>query len=281
MAMFSNGGITSPDIWMVISFILIALISIVLNPLVFRHNFYKKSSIARALYMTLSATDFVASIYQSTLLSMGILSPKEEQCVEDHNATFCQKNYYEYSRAATTTEKALGSIAWSLGSIPIVITAVLSLTRWYQITFPLKLLTKRTVGTSLIAFITAVVAYMFCTMFNDASGTVMTMTMQTTKMSAKGDKIYYYVPVVAILIFTWASNIASISTVWTIVKSPVIQGNVEIHARKTRSAIRIVLLNAGNVVWSGLLFSIPLTNSESKAHPTNGVNHSAFVTLIL
>ena len=266
MAMFSEGGVSSPDIWIVISIIIIALISIVLNPLVFRHNFYKKKSIARDLYMALSATDLITSIFTATLFSVGILSPKEDQCFIDHNEKICKESYYKYNRTATTAEKATGSTGWSLGFAPIVITAVLSITRWYRIKFPLRPLEKRTVWTILVTGISVSVAYFFWVMFKDSSQTVMSMAMQITIISEDDNQFNYTITLIAALVFTLSSNIASVFTVWSIATSPEIQGNVEIRARKTRGAVRILLLNAGNVAWSGLLVGMSLTNTDSEAY---------------
>ena len=280
MAMFSEGGVTSPDIWIVISIIIIALISIVLNPLVFRHNYYKKKSIARDLYMALSATDFFTSIFICSVFSVRILSPKEEQCFKDNNATFCKASYYKYNRTATTAEKVVGSVAWSLGFTPIVITAILSLTRWYQIKFPLRSLDKRTVRTILVAAISVSVTYLVWAMFKDSSKTMMSMAMKFTTMSAKRDEIYYRIAGMAGLILTLASNIASVITIWNIAKSPEIQGNVEIRARKTRGAVRILLLNAGNLVWGGLLVTRLLTNIKSEAHVIQQMATSILPTML-
>ena len=143
MAMFSDGGITSPDIWIVISIIIIALISIVLNPLVFRHNFYKKKSLARDLYMALSVVDFLTCIVLPVTFSIGIFRPKERQCFKDHNATFCNDSYYRYKRAAIFSERLVGGVVWSLVLIPMVITSGLSISRWYKISFPFRVLNKK------------------------------------------------------------------------------------------------------------------------------------------
>ena len=43
MALFSDGGVSSPDIWIVVLMLLVALIGAVLNPLVFRHNLRKNN----------------------------------------------------------------------------------------------------------------------------------------------------------------------------------------------------------------------------------------------
>ena len=279
--MLSDGGLTSPDIWIVISIIIIALISIVLNPLVFRHNFYKKNSIARDLYMALSATDLLTSIFTTTLFSVGILSPKEEQCFKEHNETFCKASYYKYNRTATTTEKVAGSVAWSLGFIPIIITAVLSFSRWYQISFPFRTLHRKAVKIVLAVVICAMVSYFSWKMFMNSSKTVMSMTMQlTTWFTPKESTLNTSITSLIALFLMITSNIAAGFTVWNIVKTPAIDGNLETRARKIRSSVRILMLNAGNLAWNILLVSRMLTKNYSEAYVTQLVALS-FVPTIL
>ena len=119
-------------------------------------------------------------------------------------------------------------------------------------------------------------------MFKDSSHTVLSMAMQITMISKDVNhyQFNYTMTVVVALILTLASNIASVLTVWNIAKSPEIQGNVEIRARKTRGAVRILLLNAGNVVWSGLLLGISLTKTDSDAQLIQ-MGMSTFFTTIL
>ena len=268
MAMFSDGGVTSPDIWFVISIIIIALIFLLLSPLVFRHNLRKKSSIARDLYIALSTTDFITSLVMSTIFSAGILSPKEEKCFKDHNITFCQNSYYRYNRTATAAEKGVGSLGWSLGFIPLVIAVVLSVTRWYQISFPFRSLKKRTVRIALTAAISTSVIYMVWIMFTNTSEKVMSMSMQLTRVSSAGNQYRFGISLTGIiaLILIFVSNTASVLTIWNIVKSETFQRSGEMRARKIRGAVRILLLNAGNVVWAGLLVTRSLTNKQSEAN---------------
>ena len=120
MALLSEGGLTSPDIWIAIMINIVALISILLNPLVFRHNFRKKRSIARDLYMSLSATEFLSGLFLPITITIGILRPKEEQCYQDHDIHFCQNDYYKYNRTATIPEKVTGTVMWYFIYSPLI-----------------------------------------------------------------------------------------------------------------------------------------------------------------
>ena len=122
MAVFSEGGFSSPDIWLMITYDMFALLSILLNPLVFKNNIGKKRSLPRDLFLALSTVDFVTSVVMGCVATAQFSTPKEEQCVVDHNDTFCNNEYYKYNRTASVTEKTLGGVLWSLTFIPMAIT---------------------------------------------------------------------------------------------------------------------------------------------------------------
>ena len=268
MAMFSEGGLTSPDIWIVIGITLTASVSILLNPLVFRHNIRKKRSIARDLYMALSTTDLFCSIVLPITLSVGISRPKEEQCMKDFNITFCQTDYYKYNRTATITEKAVGGVVWYLIYSPLTITSVLAMSRWYQISYPLRVLNRTAVEIFLAALCLFQAIYFPLMLLNDPPGRPTQMQMNTQVVwNTTPLRLDHPVPIEgyqALLLIT-LSIVASVMTIWNIVHSQTVPGNEEIHAqrlRKVRSTVKITLLNAGSIVNAGTVMAVLLI------HPT-------------
>ena len=264
MAMLSEGGLTSPDIWVTSVIILASLVSSILNPIVFRHNLYKKRSIARDLFLALSATDFVSSILMSTTASSGILIPKEEQCIRDHNETFCQTDYYNYNRTATTVEKGLGGVMWALVFIPMLIAATLAIARWYQISFPLNVFNRKLVEIALaVSCLCFLVYFQRFSLYNPQNNpVVLKMNLQIVTY-LRVDKFVDKLPVFLALVFTSISNLASVLTVRRIIKSRSIQRNEQIRANRTKGTIKITILNAGNMIWSGLVLFRLLTDYES------------------
>ena len=272
MAMFSDGGVTSPDIWIVISIFIIALISIVLNPLVFRHNFYKKSSIARDLYLVLSAVDLLTSVVLPITFSIGILRPKEQQCFNEHNATFCKDNYYKYKRVATFSERLVGGVVWSLVLIPTVITSGLAMSRWYKISFPFRVLFKRSVEVFMTGIlILVVVVQMWNAQKNSASHPVeFKVNIQTTSY-VNYESVNGYLPLLMAILFICISTVASIFSVWKLVMSEHLPGNPELRNRRIKSALKILLMQVGNCVIVVVTISRLLTNPKSE---TSLVLHS-------
>ena len=253
---------TTPDVWIGITSILIALISLFLNPVVFRHNLLKNRSISRDLYLSLSTTDFISSLVIPFTLSFGALRPKEPQCFQNHDTTFCQDNYYRYYRQATFPEKLLGSVAWWLIISPMCITSVLSISRWFCISFPFRILDKNKVEAFLVTLGIFLAVYFPCILFFDSPQypTIIGMTLQigtTTNIT--------YVKLLISFIFlqNLLSTMASCHTIWNLVKPRSVRGNVTAQSMRKRSTIRIVLLNAGNLVYIGAMIGAAMTERNS------------------
>ena len=269
--MFSDGGFSSPDIFLALSIIFVALISISLNPFVFKHNYFKKKSIARDLYLTLSAQDFISSLVLSVNFATGVIRPKEAQCATLHNTTFCETNYYKYVRKATFTEKIVGCWVWFLISTPNFTTCILAICRWYQISFPLRFLKRRTAGVLLAVFWLFQAIILPVTLLNDSPDkpTMMAVRIQTawnfrTNRLLKDSKLQFEDILVTSL--TSIALLASILTIRTIVKSQALQENEERRRKKIKSTLKIGVLNLGNFAFIGVLLSLVLSETNRRKY---------------
>ena len=255
MAMFSEGGVTSPDIWVVTTIVLISIISVLLNPLVLRHNLRKKKSVARDLFIALSGTDLITSVVVTSVLSKGIISPKEEQFIQDHNMSFCQTDYYQYNRTTPSiSEKLLGGVLWFLVYNPVAITAFLAFARWYQISYPLRILSRKSVDIALgLSWLVVMMYFQKCSYIDPPSNPVVfQMSMQIVSYFDSYDdvgKVQFSV----ITLLICLSTLVSIFTVRNIIKSPAVPGGNELRRRKIKSAMKIAILNAGNFPWCFLI----------------------------
>ena len=254
MALLSDGGVSSPDIWIVVLMLLVALIGAVLNPLVFRHNLKKKTSIPRNLYLALSSTDFLSCIILSTTFSFTILQPKEDSCWLEHNDTFCQEEYFKYIRKATLTEKAVGSVKWYLISTQFLITSVLAIARWYQIRFPLQPINKQAIEGTIASLFLFYAVFYPVKIFNDSpeAQTKMVIELQNVYIfglrKAKFSSVLQYTIVLLLLL---SSNVASIWSICTILRSPQLSGSASQRSRRLRSTLKIAALNASSVLMIG------------------------------
>ena len=269
MAMLSDGGFSSPDIWILIATILVALISLVFNPLVFKHNLNKKtSSIARELYMVLSASDFASSIVLALVFSSNIARPKEDQCVEDHTIAFCQEQYYEYKRPATVAEKLASLLGFFLIAVSLNTTSTLALSRWYQISYPLRLVHKTKVRALLTLSCLIIGLLMIYLFFYNSPENPAMLKINTQVASLVRDKgAKGYVPLAVAGLLAIISTTASLLTVWNIAQRESVPGNQDArHSKKMRSAVKVLVLNAANVVWIGMMGIRLVTEFESVAH---------------
>ena len=145
MAVFSKGGFTSPDLYIGISCIVLTLICTGLNFVVFRHNYIKKSSVARTLYLLLSATDLATAWFLLAAYSVYIL----EECKPDDDG--CGKpDYYRGARKSSTELAVYTIFSWTMSLCPAHITAFLAATRFFQIKYPLRRLKVKLVVSSLL-----------------------------------------------------------------------------------------------------------------------------------
>ena len=272
MAMFSEGGISSPDIWIVLTMNVAAFISITLNPLVFKHNVLKQRSLARDLYLALSSTDFISSVALSIRYSRKILEPKEESCTKDEGLQFCKNHYIEYARPATDREKAFGSMFWFLMLIPLIVTSVLAICRWYQTRYPLRPSRKTLVevGAAILCLLTG--GYYTWSIFSDTpeKPTMMVVRIQNVWNGAQiqGRKREIPAEIILTILVIFLSTVASVLTIWNVVAvDKTIRRCSGGGGRRMRSAVKIAMLNAGDIVLVALLTgSLLLSDSLNILH---------------
>ena len=282
--MFSDGGFSSPDIWIVIAINVTAFVSILLNPLVFRHNYYRKRSIARDLYMALSMTDFISSIFHSVTFSIRIQQPKEDNWKEEMSlATSSRKEYLRYKRPATLKEKAVGSVTWCLIVCPVIITSSLTICRWYQITYPLRPCSRTKVRVLTAVFCFLFGTYYTMSLFLDSpeEPTRMMINMQSaySKTPFGLEELTLFVDLIFATFMSSLPSVASVLTIWSVIRSEKVTGSSEKREKHSKivSAIKIALLNVGNVLFVGFLIGTAATSkyrSEVDDH-----NHNLLMTL--
>ena len=266
MALLSEGGLSSPDIWIAVAVILTASISIILSPLVFNHNLRKKRSIARDLYMALSAADFITCIVLPIVICIKILRPKEDQC-EHQNVTFCQIDDYKHNRTATVGDRAAGSVWWCLAFYPSSITSVLAISRWYQISYPLRVLSRTAVEIFLAVWC------LLHTIFFSLSISMDTLENPTLMQThfvfwnhtlSGADSTSIQVLFLSSTVQTSLSLIATFFTIWSIFRSQAVPGHSEIWTRKIKSIMKIKLLSAGSFFCALIGLSITFSQRDSK-----------------
>ena len=240
--------------------ILIALTSLTLNSIVFKHHYGKKKSIARDLFLGLSMTDFLSCVVIPVNFTVGLLRPKEVQCKIDHNATFCQTRYYEYYRSASLSEKIVGCFVWYLMFNPYNITCALAICRWYQVSFPLRQLNRKIALFILAAFSVLVAIYLSVKLLSEPSAMVVAIqTVISFSNLITIDRSVLQLEDILVILLTFTAILASVLTGIQILKPEGLQDNRERRARKIKCTIKIGLLNLGNIVFIAVLLSLSFT----------------------
>ena len=251
MAVYSNGGFTTPDIWLVISLILIASVSGVLNPIVFRHNLKKKRSLPRDLYLALSATDFVSSIVLTSFFSYGILQPKEESCLNNPNFN-CENAYYEYYRPAKMWEKLISTTVWWLYFTPCLLTTVNTLSRWYKIRYPFRRLPRNKVETLTVAICLIILSYYAVTIIHDPDPRYKTNLKMITQLAWNeyplGIAEIEWVDEILGMMMTIPATVASVMTIHRVFNSSEVPRSNEQPGKRKISAIKVALQSAGSTL---------------------------------
>ena len=139
---------------------------------------------------------------------------------------------------------------WTLTISSMLISAVLAISRWYQLSYPLRFLNRKAVEAALgVSCISLAAYFQWQLLLNNTKDNPMMfkMYMQSVDLVNTGS-VNFYLPLSLAILLAFTSAIASATTVWIIVKLPT-KVAPEIRSRRIRSSLKIVFLNAGNLVW--------------------------------
>ena len=259
MAILSEGGTSSPDLYIALCFLLLPLISTPLNSLVLLHNYKKPKSVARLLYMGLAAVDLLACIVLSITSSVGALAPKEEECweINSNRTEICEEQYYLYFKEdATFGQRIIGLAGWVLQQVPCQFTGFLAITRYYKIKFPLRHLSKKLVVGLLISGLLYTSIFISVYSFDPNDLITWTPSIQTTGNFSPdifGYNLTQKQLIVLALFATILIQIAAITTsILTILellknfRNPITDGSRRVS---TRGSIKIMITNFGSVLF--------------------------------
>eukprot|EP00116_Pleurobrachia_bachei_P005110 sb/3465372/ len=167
MALFSEGGVTFPDFLFFLYFLFILLLAVTLNSLVLHHNYNKRPSLPRTLFMIVATTDILVCVIFSVGSAYSIWSPKmSADIIECSQFDVCQAEVYDnyYYMCAihegSNITPAMGVftvIAFGVQLAPVIVTGVFTTVRYISIRFPLRTVNKRMV----LAFLGSVLPFAF------------------------------------------------------------------------------------------------------------------------
>ena len=276
MAIFSEGGWTSPDFAIGISCICLAVLCTVLNSLVLLHNYHKNKSVARSLYLCLSATDLVTAWVLLVPYSIIILRKEEIECI-DNEETPCHKNEDTiYNEEVNFSDKLLSLLCQTMTAAPSHITAALAITRYFQIRYPFRSLKTKMVLVAVFVSSIWQPAVVIC-YFLSPNKFIKIKThiavigcedhprLFNVKMHWK---IYSAISFVPTTVLQFLSIVFSLLTIYELVKSYLNPIGEAPRRRKTKSTVRILVTNIGSIL-SLLCYTILVTGEYKKNKDVN------------
>ena len=271
MALFSNGGFTSPDLPIFLLLLLFLLLSSLLNPLVFLHNLRKRPSLPRALFITLTVADFAACLIIPISFSVYLLAPKDTSYWDTTADVNCAEEYFACFRNATTVEKVVAVPLWTVTYAPSHITGFLAISRFYQIRFPL-----RPTSTKRVLLLLALTIIFTCgTMLTTLIGPGANIKPYSNK-AWNNEPILYPSTLFSFLltcsvtfIIQLLSCITSLFTIWDLYKIARTPVRSNTQSNSWKSSLKIILTNAGSVVVM-IAFVVETINADTKTKLTLG-----------
>ena len=258
MAVFSNGGATSPDIYIGVFCILTTIACSLFNLVVFKHVSGKKKSLATCLYLSLSVADFLTGWVITITYGISVLEEKVEEC-RNSTESSCNEDYFKRLLEPTLGQKLHSILCWIVCVAPSNITAFLAMGRFYQIKYPLRRIRIRRVMLALFVSLSPIPVVVGCAMLdvNKAENSIPYRIPATNQawnfhpsiLGIRIDSMSFYLLIIA---GTWVLEVAAISTsiltIYEIVKRRLMPVSDERKGEKTKKTLKILITNGGNVV---------------------------------
>ena len=252
MAVFSNGGATSPDIYIGVLCIFTTIACSLLNLVVFKHVSGKKKSLASCLYLTLSVADFLTAWVITLSYAFNVFQGKVEEC-RNSTEPSCNELYFKRMTVASLGQRVHAIFCWVVAVSPSNITAFLAMSRYYQIKYPLRRPHTSRVMFALVLSLIPIPVITGCAMFDVGEAYHVTITNQAWNynpriLGIRTDSMTFYLLMIA---GTWILEVGailtSILTICQIVKRRLKPTSGERKGKKTKNTLKIVLTNGGNI----------------------------------
>lgn len=157
MALYSQGGFSSPDVYIGLFALLLTIASMILNALVFVYNYKKHKSVPRFLFMVLSSIDFATGLIVGTFITVQVLIAGEPLCEMHLENKSCRE-------ARAMPIKLYGCLDFLLSQTPGFVAATMSICRFRQLRQPFRTISQNLVGWSIVTYCFLVFIVLVCSM---------------------------------------------------------------------------------------------------------------------
>ena len=270
MAIFSEGGWTSPDCPIGIFCICLAILCTALNSLVFLHNYHKNKSVARSLYLCLSATDLITAWVLLVPYSFMVLKKEEVKCMDNEDM---MNKSTSIIKEVNFSDKLLSLLCQTMIAAPSHITAALAITRYLQIKYPFRSLKTKIV--LMAVFVTSFwqPAVVICYFLSPnefikikANIAVIGATTNPRLFNLQVPwRVYSTISFVPTGVLQFLSIVFSLLTIYELVRSYLKPIGESPRSRNTKSTVRILLTNIGSVLTL-LCYTVVVTGEYSPSN---------------
>eukprot|EP00116_Pleurobrachia_bachei_P006027 sb/3466289/ len=138
MALFGTGLFSLPDTLISISLLILLLLSSLMNPLVFNHNWRGARTLPKFLFRVLATVDFLTCLVIPLNSISQIAAPGPSPCSSNNTMVIAGDLYCEVQHHPTILQGVLSTVILTLIEAPSGITATLAICRYIQIRWPFR-----------------------------------------------------------------------------------------------------------------------------------------------
>ena len=280
MALFSEGIDSFPDNLIVVVFISILLISSILNPIVFLYNSKRTKSVPACLYRTLAACDFVTTLIFCTNSVVRIGRREDTKCRDrpeygpiNSGPDLSFLFFCDYHDDPNKSERFLSTLLRGVAVFPSCLTATLVVCRYIKIVRPFQEMKMKVCLGFPVIGITYIYA-IYCLLYFDKNAIYDYTTLSVINLGYFHPMKYF---ILSHLFSEWpyviaqlVSIVVSALTILHLLKpSPqrLSKSAPRRHYNKTKTSIKIIMTNSGNVLMtlaclSSFLFLVVLKDGR-------------------
>eukprot|EP00116_Pleurobrachia_bachei_P004620 sb/3464882/ len=276
MALFGDGYKSADDILLTVFILTLMAIGVPSNIVVIRDNLRKRThNICRTLLLMLSISDLITCLYLPPMASYQLLIPKDTRCWDNTTSTLtasqCDTLYYAYSRPhPTILERALSVLCKTLGYIPSLVTALLALIRFLKIKLPMKIIPQGPVVAAVVVPSLLLLTTIIDLMWPKGDDTQVVFYASSTVVWGNVDPnvdififgiimpsffAFYLFVFVFVILYQIIGVVASLGTIWELLKMYKNPVSDSAKARGMEGSIRILITNFGSLMLVSLMLA--------------------------
>eukprot|EP00116_Pleurobrachia_bachei_P002468 sb/3462730/ len=263
MALFSTGGVSFPDVLIVIFLLTTMVIATFLNSLVYLYNHKRRYNAATFGFKCLAIVDMATSLVIPIKAGVEIGMVGERVC-ELGSGEESLLNSTCFVEDFTVPDQVYSVVAWVLALTPSIITSVMAIERFVQIVFPFSHLGRKYMIVPICLFVGYVIGLMGYIILSAGPRlryVAYIQTVTTIRESGPVSHSHILLPSVGLQVLAF---ITSVLTIGHLLK----RSNSSAVCRvKPRTSVKVLVTNLGSLIYVIVyLVSVKMHLTESFTH---------------